>query len=520
MQDDELHIEDLDAGRARRHRLLPLVRRLWNAWHTPRSPRGHPLAARVAAAGLTIVLALTLVGLAGDGEPSLGGASIHGSGPVPIAAGDVAPTLTITGKASASAETRPWQLLTLPSSGGAFTWYAASPSDPATLYACTGLGDDTQATSATSQPTLAWRSRDAGAHWTSLPLPALPAAWCFIHVAQDAPSRITVLSGDQLYLSDDGGDSWSSIALPPFAHQSDPDYTFDSYEVLPTAHHLYVQLDYDYYPPATEPPAGPRSSNRQQLSAFARSDDEGHTWALEGQTLGRGFFRPFLLGNEDTLIATMFPPGETGSGSPVWLSRDAGMTWTPLASLRQAWTTNLVTSPVGPATAPIYAMIDEQIPSSLFRLQVQQLYPNSGNDAWTSLPPLPVKGASPSRMGLLDLVGEMPDGRLLALGVDPAKGVPVDATAIGGSAEAITSAVMAPWLWEWSPDQDRWHALVAVPPVPPPEAMCGALCWLWGLTYIAGGHGHAAGVYLTLHSWKTAAPLVDRIFLPASGTLP
>src|SRR5579884_1710650 len=79
---DEFCVEDLDGPRTDRQRLLSLTRRLWESWQRHHGG-GRVVPMRVVAAGLTVALGLTLLGMAGDGQPQLGGAVSRGADPVP-----------------------------------------------------------------------------------------------------------------------------------------------------------------------------------------------------------------------------------------------------------------------------------------------------------------------------------------------------------------------------------------------------------------------------------------------------
>ncbi len=126
-------------------------------------------------------------------------------------------------------------------------------------------------------------ARDAGAHWISLPLPALQGAWCEVQVAADDPaahrtirrrnSNYPACDGAPLYLSDNGGDSWKRIASPairlPGAMPSSSDCTF-----WPTAHHLFFV--YSYERGSHINPAGRAAP---QLSNSRGATTKGRTWA-------------------------------------------------------------------------------------------------------------------------------------------------------------------------------------------------------------------------------------------------
>jgi hypothetical protein len=134
--------------------------------------------------------------------------------------------------------------------------------------------------------------------------------------------------------------------------------------------------------------------------------------------------------------------------------------------------------------------VGEQIPSYLFRLGV---YASGDGQQWAALPPLPVPGATATRMGLTDILGVDAAGKLYAFGAGTRSGVVI---ASGAQYPDLSQQ----WLWIWDPAASRWEQFPT--PLAQPFPHCGALCWQGTLTHGPGGSTYvwaseAAGLYGT-----------------------
>jgi hypothetical protein len=117
-----------------------------------------------------------------------------------------------------------------------------------------------------------------------------------------------------------------------------------------------------------------------------------------------------------------------------------------------------------PASAsPFYNLSGEQIPEQTY---LERVYQTNDGQSWETLPPLPAPGTSAKRMGLLQVLATLDDGRLLAFGIDPQTGLPPSSG---------TNIVSAFWLWLWNPISLHWQVLSA-PLNQPADEGCG-LCW-------------------------------------------
>jgi hypothetical protein len=92
----------------------------------------------------------------------------------------------------------------------------------------------------------------------------------------------------------------------------------------------------------------------------------------------------------------------------------------------------------------------------------QRLYSSRDLAHWTSLPPLPVKGANDQFSGVYATVGMTGDGRLLALGPDPGADLSALLAGIGPFAN------VPPALWMWDTHMGRWAVTRTRLPCPSP----------------------------------------------------
>ncbi len=384
-----------------------------------------------------------------------------------------------------------WESIPLPIPGTQLLSYTVSPLDPETMYACTG--------DPSKDMLDLWRTRDAGKHWSSLPLPATIGTGCTISIAPSQPQRIAFevtnaydnqrpCDRDELYLSTDSGGTWQRLPHDSIAPQGARN---GSCTIMATSQHLYLWYTFG------------GGQNSPQLSLLERTDNDGITWSRADTDFGPGviFFSP-QVGEDDTLATIVLHSRPTPAGrSILWMSHDAGRSWQQRAVLPTSVGTTLLTSPQQdpswptPAT-PFYALAHEQIPSNLYDLQVFQS-PNGRQ--WFAIPPLPVPGANGEHPGLLQALAATNDGHLLAFGVNPRTGMPDPAT-------ARQKPMAAFWLWLWDPRTSHWQVL-SFPLTHLANENCG-LCWSSSLF---SGPEHT--MYLYVYHWGDSDNLF-RVRLP------
>jgi hypothetical protein len=92
---------------------------------------------------------------------------------------------------------------------------------------------------------------------------------------------------------------------------------------------------------------------------------------------------------------------------------------------------------------------------------------------------------------LTDLLGDLPDGRLLALGANPATSI------AGDSSRGLAGDQQ--WLWIWNPSKMLWGSLPTPASLTWPDA-CDALCWQTQISLSsapnAGSHSPRYYLYL------------------------
>lgn len=513
-QGDELRIEDLDESRERRT-LLSMTRRLWRAWQTGPSGRRGRVSLRLVAAGLTAVIALTLVGLAGDRQPQVGGEVSRGSDPVPVTASDAAPTMTVTGKAPARVGTSDWEQIALPNlPGTSVRSMTPSPSDPSTIFACTGAAIPQPLGDAPSGPLVIWRTHDAGQHWSSLPLPALHGTWCELQLAADGSSRVTLVAQSPLhydvYISDNEGNSWMQVMVPTVVPTPENDVTI---RVWATAHHLYYWYEYVSsvrYLTTVTSSGSSTTIDRAYATVFGRSDDDGRTWehadgGLPSSPLD-GIFA-YQTHDENHLLTRFIRPMGQAVRAKLWETLDAGRSWHEAMTIGEF--AGLLVVPAGGNAAvtgdlPDFATLDEQLPSDLYRLKVLA---RQADGPWQLLPPLPLASAQPDRTGLLQVYQETNDGRLLTFGVDLGVGVPAEGD------QSAWNGTQSQWLWIWDPRVGRW--LPWPSPLPFAYGWTGGNCLWHATTWISSGS--TPGTYLWVRDFygRLGKPNVAyRVFVP------
>jgi len=148
---------------------------------------------------------------------------------------------------------------------------------------------------------------------------------------------------------------------------------------------------------------------------------------------------------------------------------------------------------------PFYALEAEQIPSDLYRESVLQ---SGDGQHWSLLPVLPVSGTSSERRGILQVLADLPDGRLAVWGANPNAALP--------ASDGIHDPISNFWLWLWDPTAREWQTLPLPLPVTANEG-CG-LCWSAQSTVSADG---TAYLYLQYYETGQAPPGVFRVQVPA-----
>jgi len=408
----------------------------------------------------------------------VGSLMLGGCGSAGIAAQTAQPTQSMQLPAAR------WQALAPPRSDLALLGYAVSPVDPTTIYACTSNGNS-------QNPITLWRTEDAAQHWSALHLPTASGTDCEIAIAPTQPQRIAVLLTNPdantrpcdtgvLYLSNDGGKSWQYVPYTSIAPEGAQTVFC---QITATTHYLFLTYSF----------SGEQKS--PQTSLLERTDDNGASWTRVDTAFGpNALFLPPQVGADDTLALTAWHSPYTAKETPVlWMTHDGGNTWQQMGALPNGADTYLFAPPPtsaswSTATTSFYALAGEQIPSDLFRLRVFQ---HGNGQYWTALPPLPAPGVSASQPGLLQALTVTVDGRLLAFGVDPKRGLP------GSTSTSIQQKMLTFWLWIWNPSTSRWQVL----PTPlnhPADESC-ALCWF---AQASTSRGASSSTYLYIFHWN------------------
>ena len=260
-----------------------------------------------------------------------------------------------------------WRLIG-PFRGGRAVAVSGVPGNPATCYFGAVNGGVWQTTDAG----MVWKPIFDNQHIASIGAIAVaPSHPQVIYVGTgESDIRSDLSSGDGVYRSTDGGQTWTNIGLPDSRQISrivvDPR---DSSLVYVAA------LGHAYGPNA-------------ERGVF-RSTDAGATWAKVldlGPDIGAADLA-IAAGNPGILFATMWharrPPWSTyaplgGPGSGLYRSRDGGQTWTHLTGAglpAGEWNRSGVA--VSPDGKRVYAVIDAK-PAGLYRS-------DDGGDTWTQV---------------------------------------------------------------------------------------------------------------------------------------
>ena len=379
-------------------------------------------------------------------------------------------------------------------------YYFPASDDLQTWYGCSAAHIDNKNYDSyvADGPLAFWYTHDAGQRWTRVPIPQVSGGSCNLGVAADAPQRLALTSQRygstppqnaacsrlSLFLSDDGGAHWHvapTLPDPPIQPGQDTRCTVIPW---PTARHLY--LLYTYSVMIVTKTSNTKSSVAQDATSLVRSDDGGRTWKRLDANIPPGAedaFYPHLLDDGETLLLPVAQYEPPANGSPayerswLWVSRDAGDSWQPLASidgfLIQAVLTPEDTRSLAPAPAhPLYLLSEANLPSRYLRIQIAQM---TDSHHWSPLPPLPIAGASLTRPGISSVLTTTPSGRLLVFGLGPEGQIPASETQ-----QVDEQQFDQQWLWEWDPVASRWTLLTPALDAPWPTA-CGNHCWVGSL---------------------------------------
>src|SRR5579859_6664022 len=82
-----------------------------------------------------------------------------------------------------------WESLSLPAPNTALLSSIVSPDNPSTIYSCTKASGAPEVASSIAL----WRTRDAGQHWSSLPIPKATGTNCSNSLAPSLQQRVAVL---------------------------------------------------------------------------------------------------------------------------------------------------------------------------------------------------------------------------------------------------------------------------------------------------------------------------------------
>jgi hypothetical protein len=167
-----------------------------------------------------------------------------------------------------------------------------------------------------------------------------------------------------------------------------------------------------------------------------------------------------------------------------WVSMDAGRSWRPTGTIPERGMGQLL---IGADADPAHLGCTCFFVAGGDNLSPNQpslrLYTSRDGARWMRLPPLPVPGTTPTHTGLFLVMGLTIDGRLLALGADPATGVLGD---VGNTPLA---------LWAWNLHRHQWEAAAG----PTPCTRLGT-CFVFslGLSRGVGPDGTTVGTWAWL----------------------
>lgn len=420
------------------------------------------------------------------------------------------PVSALVAHPAAQLSASPWEQVALPPSHNVSWSFATVLSDPSTVFACATSSRVLANGAAQQAPVELWRSHDSGAHWQRLAI-SLAASACLIQAVSDTHGHVVVLaqgftqkaatqgtcSSTSAFISRDGGDTWGAVRTQERFSAAG---VTESCNFFLTPHHLYLWQVY-----------GSGVNVATGLHAFLERSDDGATWirADSGLNSDTIFYVTFLPGKSDDVVIASFPDQHgVLSGDTLWRSNDGGGQWQHLGDTEQYRA--LTVSQESPANRSdlashlLYGLARLGIADRLYALRVLQ---SSDGQHWAALPALPVAGANPDHIGVLEALGIASGGKLLFLGADPRAGIP------HAGSDTSTWRGDTQWLWAWDPHAQRWENSEKPLQVPWP-ATCAQGCWQSSLAWGAGPDGAGYGTYVWVR--RTGDTTIYRTFLPAT----
>lgn len=420
---------------------------------------------RLARAGGVVLVLAALAGiLIGSGGVTLPW-NAEASGPPPTSTSNWHPTTDPTTDAGAGQViTLPggaWQQLQVPREVGRVVSFTPSLTDSGEAFVC---GSESNATDAV------WATYNGGNTWTREPLPAQRGTPdCEVVSDVTLPHTFVASFVDSnrcapptLALTTDDGQSWTPITnLPPALNLKQ--CWVGVYASGQALYIEYADMVYDHNWGETPP---------QPVLYY--SADLGQTWALSGNILPAWGGIASDAGGMLTATAPAFSPTTPNglTASALLTSDDGGRTWASVGTISALYPDWLFAAPRASLATLLshdnllYGLSEVQIPNLLYRTQIAA---RQADGRWTLVPPLPVPGTSPTRMGIAEVLAETPSGQLLALGTAPGQPLPDANESLSALPEAS-----AQWLWLWNASRQRWS------PVGSPLAVAfghGALGW-------------------------------------------
>jgi hypothetical protein len=397
--------------------------------------------------------------------------------------------------------------------------WALSRHDPATAYMCTKGPAGAQTNGPFNGEMTLWITHDAEETWSRAPLPDVFGTNCDVEPAIDGSPRVVlnvdvaapeqngqVVGGGGNFLSEDDGATWRSLQCASLDLSVCAD---GGLWPFPSARHLYTQ------------------TTIQGRLTLTRSDDGGQTWqradhGLEG--LGDTWFVQPLDGSGEALYIGDGSGQSTAldAHTALWITHDAGANWQRITpgSLRDppfgepVLTPLLTEPPLADAARACQCVFVSDAHDGPLPLRFNWR-PYSSRDLvhWTALPPLPLAGTSAQFSGVATPLGMTGDGRFLALGPDPEKGLPFPVGYRGPLPKAI------PALWAWDTQTGRWNVSRTHLPCPDPQNCDLSEIGSLGVSSGAGTSGQPRGTWFWIVAhWSTdpATPHWFRVFVPAA----